>query len=265
MQAVEGGASDLAPATLSPLQRLHQSISGDLFVRLGQRWASYLIELGDLKPHERVLDVGCGRGRVAVPLTDYLTTGSYEGFDIDREKIDWCTENITSRYPNFQFHMADVFTPAYNPGGSTPPDAYKFPYPDGEFDFVCVVTVFNTMLPREVENYLLESARVLKAGGRLLATFLLLNDDSLRLLSQKYAELPSGIQKLYDGQDFGDHRMTQGDSPYTGVALDEQFVLSLFDRVGLQIREPPHYGWWPGRETAPVAHDFIVADRAGRT
>jgi SAM-dependent methyltransferase len=264
MQAVEGGASERAPATLTPLQRLQQSISGDRFVQLGKRWASYCVDFGDLKPHERVLDVGCGRGRVAAPLTEYLTTGSYDGFDIGREKIDWCAENITSRYPNFRFRMADVFSAAYNPGGSTPADAYRFPYPAEEFDFVCVVTVFNTMLPTELENYLFECARVLKEGGRLLATLLLLNDDSLGLLSERYADLPPGIQKLYEGEDFGDYRVTRDDSPYVGVAYDEQFVMGLFDRAGLKVRQPLHYGWWPGR-TAAVAHDFIVAVRAGRT
>jgi SAM-dependent methyltransferase len=269
MLAVERGgagrAGDLPPAALTPLQRLQESTSGSRFVRLGKQWMSYFVELCDLQPHEHVLDVGCGRGRVAVPLTDYLTAGRYEGFDIDREKVDWCTRHITSRYRNFSFQMADVFSPAYNPSGSRPAAEYEFPFPDGEFDFVFVVTVFNTMLPAAVENYLSESVRVLKDGGRLLATFLLLNDESLRLLSEKYEELPPGIQTLYDGQDHGDHRVARGDSPYAGVTFHEQFVLDLFERVGLRVREPLHYGWWPGRKAAPVAHDFIVADRASRS
>jgi SAM-dependent methyltransferase len=269
MLAVElggtGRSGDLPPTALTPLQRLQESTSGSRFVDLGKQWMAYFIQLCDLQPHEHVLDVGCGRGRVAVPLTEYLTKGRYEGFDIDREKVDWCTQNITSRYPNFSFQAADVYSPAYNPSGSKAADEYEFPFPDGEFDFAFVVTVFNTMLPAELENYVSESARVLKDGGRLLATFLLLNAESLRLLAEKYDELPPEIQKLYDGQDHGDHRVARTDSPYAGVTFHEQYVLNLFERVGLQVRQPLHYGWWPGREAAPVAHDFLVADRVARS
>lgn len=45
--------------------------SGD-FVKAGTDIKDQLIELGGLQPHHRVLDVGCGMGRVAVPLTQYL-------------------------------------------------------------------------------------------------------------------------------------------------------------------------------------------------
>jgi 2-polyprenyl-3-methyl-5-hydroxy-6-metoxy-1,4-benzoquinol methylase len=43
------------------------------FVAVGQGFRQHFIEQGKLLPHEAVLDVGCGIGRMAVPLTDYLT------------------------------------------------------------------------------------------------------------------------------------------------------------------------------------------------
>ena len=47
-----------------------------------------------------VLDVGCGIGRMAIPLARYLNTdGKYEGFDIIPENIAWCQRAITPRYP----------------------------------------------------------------------------------------------------------------------------------------------------------------------
>ena len=49
--------------------------SGD-FVKHGNRILSQFVEFGGLKPTHRVLDMGCGIGRLSVPLTNY----------IDREK-----------------------------------------------------------------------------------------------------------------------------------------------------------------------------------
>ncbi len=42
------------------------------FKKIGEEFLWYFIKLGELKPNERVLDVGCGIGRMAAPLTKYL-------------------------------------------------------------------------------------------------------------------------------------------------------------------------------------------------
>ena len=46
-----------------------------------------VLERHGLKPEHRVLDIGCGVGRVALPLTRYLTSGTYDGFDIVKRWI----------------------------------------------------------------------------------------------------------------------------------------------------------------------------------
>ena len=42
------------------------------FKRNGEEFLRHYIELCDLKPNEKILDVGCGIGRKTVPLTKYL-------------------------------------------------------------------------------------------------------------------------------------------------------------------------------------------------
>ena len=69
---------------------------------LGKEFFRFFLDIGKLKPGEKVLDVGCGLGRMAMPLTGYLKDGgSYEGFDIVAEGINWCKENISNKYPAF--------------------------------------------------------------------------------------------------------------------------------------------------------------------
>jgi 2-polyprenyl-3-methyl-5-hydroxy-6-metoxy-1,4-benzoquinol methylase len=49
--------------------------SGD-FNQVGEEYFRYFVQLGGLEPHERVLDVGCGIGRMACRLPDISTIGA---------------------------------------------------------------------------------------------------------------------------------------------------------------------------------------------
>ena len=87
-----------------------------------------LIRMEVITPESRVLDVGCGIGRLAIPLTSYLKGGSYDGLDIVASGIDWCSEHIAPKYDNFHFTLADVFNKEYNPSGRVAASDYTFPY-----------------------------------------------------------------------------------------------------------------------------------------
>ena len=68
------------------------------------------MRLAGLTPDEAVLEPGCGAGRIAEPLTRYLSEdGSYDGFDVVAEAIESCKRGIASRHPNFHFRHVDVF------------------------------------------------------------------------------------------------------------------------------------------------------------
>ena len=98
-----------------PSTRQLQYVGNGEFKALGYEFLRYFTEYGQLQPNERVLDMGCGIGRMALPLTNYLREGSYEGVDIVPRGIDWCRKNITAKHPNFQFQVADI----YNQGSSS--------------------------------------------------------------------------------------------------------------------------------------------------
>ena len=154
----------------------------DLVDGIGGGWEVGGVFLGHFRdvcrlgPDEAVLDVGCGVGRMAAPLTAYLSPrGRYDGFDIMAENVRWCRRALTPRFPNFRFRHADVYNREYNPGGRVPAAAFRFPYPDAAFDFVFATSVFTHLLPADAAHYLAELGRVLRPGGRGLATVFLLN------------------------------------------------------------------------------------------
>jgi SAM-dependent methyltransferase len=222
-----------------------------------KEFCRYFVEFGGLKPDGSVLDVGSGRGRMAIPLTGYLSDeGNYEGFDVVPERVRMCEEYITSSYPNFRFQLADIFNSSYNPQGQYRAENFVFPYEDSYFDFVFLNSVFTHMLPEAVENYVSEISRVLKPDGRCLITYFLLNKESQRLIEEGASDRQFRHRR---GKWGGVHNP---DIPERAVAYNEQFVRRLYDRHGLHLHEPIHYGSWSGRKEFLSRQDIVVATRS---
>jgi SAM-dependent methyltransferase len=212
------------------------------YVDNGTDFVRRLRERGGLGPDDHVLDVGCGCGHVAVPLTRILSArGGYAGFDVIRPLVEWCDRVITPRFPNFRFEHCDVANSAYNLNGRLRPREYVFPYEAGRFDIVFLGSVFTHMLPADVTHYVGEIARVLKPGGRILATYFLLKPG----LSTTRGAMHFSIEG--DG-----YRTISAARPEAAIALPESFVVSLHERYNLTIEQPIEYGF----------QDLIVARKA---
>jgi SAM-dependent methyltransferase len=250
-----GGAADLLARLRGshdselPPRRLQEAVGAGDYRAVGELFRGYFVELGGLEPHHDVLDVGSGSGRMAFALKDWLT-GSYEGFDVVPEAVAWCRREITGRHPRFRFRVADIRSGRYNPNGRSEADRYRFEYDDDSFDFACVTSVF-THLPRAaVDNYVSELARVLKPGGRCLATYFLINEDAIRAMDGHGQFVPAG-----DGEFVVDTRV-----PERAVAFDEGVVREAHGRHGLPI-ESVHLGSWCGRPDYTSFQDITVSVR----
>ncbi len=238
---------------LVPPRRLGYVGAGN-FRAVGQEFLGHFKELGGLRPEHDVLDVGCGIGRMAVPLTGYLApTSSYEGFDIVPAGVRWCEENITQRFPNFRFQVADIYNQRYNPGGSATSANYDFPFPDDSFDFAYATSVFTHMLPADVENYVKELGRVLRPGGRALNTFFLLNSSNGRGPGSDRATIPFSVKE--DG-----YWAVSSRTPEVAVAYEEDDVRKLYERHGFSVEGQIHPGTWVGAD-GPSFQDIVVATR----
>jgi SAM-dependent methyltransferase len=223
------------------------------FVEVGDRFLKYFVELGGLRPEHAVLEVGCGSGRMARPLTAYLTSGTYDGFDVMVDDVRWCRRAISAQYSNFRFQVADVHNGLYNPSGRSSAANYRFPFEDARFDFVFLTSVFTHLVPEDLENYLREIVRVMKPGARCLVTFFLLNAQSRELIRVGRSSFPFT-------DDRGRYATVRGESTEWAIAYDENYVWSLFDASNLSERDV-RYGNWCSRTHALDYQDLVFATK----
>lgn len=224
------------------------------FDEVGPRLTSRIVALCDLHSDQRVLDVGCGIGRVALPLAAYLgPDGAYEGFDIVAEAVAWCRDNLTAAHPNFHFRHVPIHNERYNPTGTVPDADFVFPYDDASFDLVVLTSVFTHMMPAGVEQYMGEIARVLVPGGRLFATMFLLDEEAERLRRGPGSVFSFAHQR-------GVCSLQVEDPPETAVAYQDGYARGLFATHGFALQVFP--GSWCGRTEHLDLQDILIGVRA---
>jgi ubiquinone/menaquinone biosynthesis C-methylase UbiE len=103
----------------------------------------------------RMLDFGCGSGRLLRQFLDEARVAEVHGSDIDEEMVSWVRE-----------HLCPPIAGAKVNGPQPPLD-----HPDDTFDLVTALSVF-THIADGWSEWLLEICRVLRPGGLLIATFL---------------------------------------------------------------------------------------------
>jgi hypothetical protein len=109
------------------------------------------------------------------------------------------------------------------------------------------------MLPDGVENYLGEVARVLQPGGRVLATFFILNEASLARLNER-----EDRESLNIGT--GDCWIRYEVRPEIFVGYRESFISSLCESRGL--RPWVQYGDWASNDPPEAGRqDLLIAEK----
>lgn len=232
--------------------------AGPDFAPRGNALVKALADVAGTTPSSRVLDVGCGVGKLAIAMTHFLDKdGYYEGLDIVPDAIEWCQKQIVGPYRNVHFTLADVYNKEYNPKGRVQPADYRFPYDDETFDVAALYSVFTHMLPDDVDRYVGEIARVLKTNGHIFATYFIINPESLRLMRS------TGCAMQFK-RNLGSHWVQNGRVPELAVAYDEGYIREVHARHGLS--SPKVYdgawcgraGYWPD-DSSFGSQDVLVA------
>jgi SAM-dependent methyltransferase len=226
------------------------------FKDIGTTFLGYFVEFGDLEPTHAVLDIGCGGGRMAAPLLYYLDDGSYQGFDVHKESIDWCVEAIAPRHPRFGFEFVDLDNPIYNRSSRSAVD-FVFPYAEDTFDFAIATSVFTHMFSDEVANYLRQTFRVLRPGAAFFCTAFLLTPSSVAEMTRN-----AGAFKF-----LSEHQgslITEPERPAGAVGHFAEHFFSLATMSGF-IPERFIMGQWSGSGAGVTWQDILVLRKVDRS
>ena len=211
----------------------------DKFDEVGSWFVDEFKKLGLFSKGTRVLDIGCGCGRLAYALATDAglreLQASYAGMDVDRAGVRWCQRNITPRNPRFTFYHADCYNPSYNPQGKIAAADYRFPHEDGSFELILLTSLCTHILERELRHYIEEIGRLLTPGGIAYATF---------FLYERSEEVTTGIPRHGIAFPFlrGQSAVSCEEYPTNAVAYEEAFVRELVGQAGLRVIEPARYG-----------------------
>ncbi len=107
-----------------------------------------------LQPEDYLIDVGCGSGRLAIPLSR-THRGAYLGTDIVPELLEHARGKVARH--DWRFEAVSRL---------------EIPEADGRADMVCLFSVLTHLLHEQSYLYLRDARRVLKPGGRIVFSFL---------------------------------------------------------------------------------------------
>jgi SAM-dependent methyltransferase len=243
------------PARLADPQRraepwafVHNVGDGD-FVAVGAQLVRHLTDHAGLKPSDRVLDIGCGNGRVAEQLAPVLNGGGhYVGFDLSPAGIRACRRRFAGR-PNMAFEHLDVWNGEYNQTGKLAEADVVFPAGDASVDLAFATSVFTHMRMPGMRRYLAEAARVLKPGGRLAFTAFALTpgrEGSEVFAFQPFAE----TSRIIDPR-----------SPERAIGHQRPAIEAAVAAAGLTLTAS-HNGLWAQPSDYDGGQDLFVAVKA---
>lgn len=86
------------------------------------------------------------------------------------------------------------------------------------------------MLPKDLENYLMQISRVLTNGGMCLITFFLVNDESKKLIDKSLST--RNLQYKLDG-----FYSTDKKYPELATGYDELYVFDLYKKMRINCKQ----------------------------
>jgi SAM-dependent methyltransferase len=195
----------------------------DYFFNSGIAEARKLIDKLGCNRDSRVVDIGCGVGRVAIGLLEELGQVQYHGLDASSRYVRWCRRHIERLHPSFRFIHVDVENERYNPKGRRLTEDFAFPLPGGQADIVMAWGLFTNMAPEDMRIYVREISRIAASGARVLLTlFVEERVPAVTINPDNYVEYKCS-------------------GPLHVVRYEREFLFSIFAEHGLTVYEFAHH------------------------
>jgi SAM-dependent methyltransferase len=211
----------------------------------------------DLPSQVSILDVGCGCGRIATGLTQYLSpTSLYLGVDIVSGFVEFGKKFISSRYPNFRFVLLEEGNLTYDwwRQKTSQIDIAKLSEarPLGTVDLAISISLFTHLDLPAAADILAAIARMLRNGGRAFVTVFVIDSDARE-----------GIESGHTGFSFK-HRTPSGqlhaeklEDPTHAVAYEMGQIEALIHSVGLKLEQWVP-GYWSHGKIAEIFQDALI-------
>ncbi len=196
--------------------------------------------LSVLEPGARVLDFGCGCGRVMVHVLHDRPDLDFTGCDVDPEAIAWASRNIRSS----RFFV----------NRSSPP----LGVPNGAFDFVYSISIL-THLDRAAQlEWIEELRRVTSEDGRVLVTTCgrqLIDQARSGRVASNSADFTRRLRELPDLDDVGEFCFV----PYVRTRANDRDFSGVQGEYGLTFQTPAYSerAWKPWFDVVSVSEGGI--------
>lgn len=137
----------------------HRDAVGGAWDEIGQLQLRFLVERG-LRPHHRLLDIGCGSLRAGIHFVDYLERNHYFGTDLSESLLD----------AGYTVELSEAGKQKLPRGNLICNGDFVFDWAQVKFDFAIAQSVF-THLPLAYFRTCLERlTAVMQPGGMFFAT-----------------------------------------------------------------------------------------------
>lgn len=208
-----------------------------------------------IKPTDNVVEIGCGIGRIAIPLTTLLGQGTYLGTEVIRPSVEWLTQNVASRNTNFRFIHHDIHDTLHNPAGTLSALDITLPVGDATVDLIMLHSVFTHMFGHEISHYLREFRRILKPGGHVYASCFLVTPEALESVQSGRG---SGNFRVRFEHDYGGGSYVDALKELrAAVAFEDAVFQQMIVQSGLSLKDTL-WGTWSGARANPRSGQDVV-------
>jgi SAM-dependent methyltransferase len=228
---------------------------------IAQEIVTVIHKYANLNANDSILDVGCGCGRIAAALTQYLNgPGNYVGIDIVPGLIDFATTFITPRYPHFNFLLLNESNNTYDSwrrkGGETGIANLTEAVSAQSIDLAISVSLFTHLDYAPALKMLTSIHRLLKNDGRVFVTVFVLDAAATDSIENSRAAF-----SFKNRTPSGRLHAEKSDDPTFAVAYNGALLNELISSADFQLERHVR-GYWSSSGPVETFQDALILRKA---